>query len=120
MIKGERDKGFTIGERFVAAFLGAIWGLVIGGLLYGAIFLHSLGGLAPPTVVWVPVAYSAAFGFLFGDALGDVFSVMFVLFFHRRAWDPDEDMQVQSPAMKFVMFFVYALPLVLLLRWVVK
>ena len=120
MKKRERDSGLTIGERFVAAFLGAIWGLVIGGLLYGAIFLHSLGGLAPPTVVWVPVAYSAAFSFIFGDALGDVMSVAFVLFFRRAAWDADPDNRVGSPVMPFVMFFVYALPLVLLLRWVLK
>jgi hypothetical protein len=90
------DTGLTIGERFVAAFLGAIWGLVIGGLLYGAIFLKSLGGLAPPDLVWATVAYSAAFGFIFGDALGDVMSAMFELFFHRAARDQDPDMQVGS------------------------
>jgi hypothetical protein len=118
--KTERDSGLTLGERFAAAFFGALWGLAIGGLLYGAIFLRSVGGLAPPTVVWIPVAYSAAFGFIFGDALGDVMSVFFVLFFRRSAWDRDPDNRVGSPVRPFVMFFVYALPLVLLMRWLIK
>ena len=58
------------------AFLGAFFGLPMGLVLLFVGFVLLPGVQPPVSIVWVTVAYCAAFGFLFGEELAD-FLAMF-------------------------------------------
>ena len=121
MKSAQSQSGRTFGERIAGAFVGALTGLVLGGVVYGAIFAMTwmTGRLPPPSIVWTTVIYTSVFTFLFGDALGDVLTMLYRIWgTFRSSFGPriEKDAEWIRP---IVMSLVYAIPLVALLHWVV-